>query len=494
MTSHLPQYGAPVSRGAFADLARNLLSGLKAVVFRPPAARHWRPFAEQIVLLTLVQVVVALAFDLLEAEGPGSFAIGELPRTLLVVPLAFAAAWLVSWRARRTSLLLPVATGLLAVSVWFLSALRVLNYLHAIEWEPVVRYQGLPQYVGLYVWWALAAGLCAARLGEARFPGRLADFGWAIVVLVVPFWWAPYSALWQAESPEDAGDAQDAYAVTREEVFYGQTTLLEETLDRLARQRPGVEDLYFVGAAGYASEDVFFNEVGLAADLLRGRFDTDHRSLLLVNNPKTLNVLPIASATSLRRALDAIGRTIDPEEDVVFLLITTHGSEDHRLAMEFWPLQLDDITPEDLKRMLDDAGIRWRVIAISACYSGGFIDPLKDERTLVMTAADADHASFGCGADSDLTYFGKAYFDEALRGTYSFAQAFEAARAAIAQRERGLGLAPSNPQIFAGEAIEAKLKRMERRFARTGVPAREAECAAGAPATAACGAHGSTAN
>lgn len=494
MTPQLPQYGAPVSQGALADLARNLVSGLRSVILRPPAARHWRPFAEQIVLLTLVQAVVALVFDVLEAEGPGAFVLGELPRALLVVPLTFAAAWLVAWRARRTSLLLPVATGLLALSVWFLGALRTLDYLNTIDWEPVSRHHDVAQYIALYVWWALAAGLCAARLGEARLPGRLADFGWAVLVLVVPFWWAPYSPLWQAESAESEEGVQDAYAVMREEVFYGQTTLLEETLDRLARQRPGVEDLYFVGAAGYASEDVFFNEAGLAADLLRGRFDTDHRSLLLVNNPKTLNVLPIASATSLRRALDAIGRTIDPEEDVVFLFITTHGSEDHHLAMEFWPLQLDDITPEDLKRMLDDAGIRWRVIAISACYSGGFIESLRDERTLVMTAADANHTSFGCGADSDLTYFGKAYFDEALRGTYSFAQAFDRARVTIAQRERGLGLTASNPQIFAGTAIEAKLERMERRFAGTRGPIREVECTAGAPRTAACGGHGSTAN
>ncbi len=57
---------------------------------------------------------------------------------------------------------------------------------------------------------------------------------------------------------------------------------------------------------------------------------------------------------------------------------------------------------------------------VSACYAGGFIEPLKDDRTLVITAADAHHTSFGCGAESDFTYFGKAYFDQALRATYSF--------------------------------------------------------------------------
>ena len=36
--------------------------------------------------------------------------------------------------------------------------------------------------------------------------------------------------------------------------------------------------------------------------------------------------------------------------------------------------------------------------------------------------------SFGCGNDADFTYFGKACFDEALRRTDSFSDAFEMAR------------------------------------------------------------------
>jgi hypothetical protein len=145
---------------------------------------------------------------------------------------------------------------------------------------------------------------------------------------------------------------------------------------------------------------------------------------------------------------------------VLFLFLTSHGSEDHRLAMEFWPLQLADIDPGMLKQMLDASGIRWRVIVISACYSGGFIEPLKDSRTLIMTAADPEHSSFGCGADSDLTYFGKAYFDEALRETRSLTAAFELARKSIAAREGAQGYEPSNPQMFLGEEMAAKLRQM----------------------------------
>ena len=69
--------------------------------------------------------------------------------------------------------------------------------------------------------------------------------------------------------------------------------------------------------------------------------------------------------------------------------------------------------------------------------------------------------SFGCGAESDFTYFGKAYFDQALRTTYSFTGAFDAARRSIEARERAEGRTPSNPQMYVGREIAHKLEAME---------------------------------
>src|SRR5262249_20718981 len=143
-------------------------------------------------------------------------------------------------------------------------------------------------------------------------------------------------------------------------------------------------------------------------ELFRERFDAEGRTVELINNPKTATEVPIASATNLGRVLRHIGGLMNPEEDVLVLYLTTHGSDKHRLAVVNWPLALQDIDPPMLRRMLDESGIKWRVLAISACYSGGFIEPLKSETTLIMTAADAKSTSFGCGTESDFTYFGKA--------------------------------------------------------------------------------------
>jgi hypothetical protein len=124
------------------------------------------------------------------------------------------------------------------------------------------------------------------------------------------------------------------------------------------------------------------------------------------------------------------------------------------------------LTPQEVREALDAAGIRHRVIAISACYSGGWIEPLATEHSLVMTAADAEHTSYGCGRLSELTFFGRAVFNEELRKSRSFEAAFAAAVPLIRQREIEAGKDDgfSNPQIKVGERIRPVLERLTQRL------------------------------
>jgi len=88
------------------------------------------------------------------------------------------------------------------------------------------------------------------------------------------------------------------------------------------------------------------------------------------------------------------------------------------------------------------------------------IDALGDPKTIVITAAAKDRTSFGCSNDSDLTYFGEAFYRDALPGAKSLRDAFEAAKKAIAERERREHETPSNPQAYFGADLEAKLAAM----------------------------------
>jgi hypothetical protein len=214
-------------------------------------------------------------------------------------------------------------------------------------------------------------------------------------------------------------------------------------------------------------------EIEVITKLFDERFDTRGRSVALINNSKTVETVPIATRTALERAVKQIALRMNKDEDVLFLYLTSHGSEKHDLSVDFWPLQLDEINPEAVRKILNDAGITWRVVAVSACYSGGYIEPLKDENTVIITSSDANSSSFGCSSDSNFTYFGEAYFDTALRKSYSFIEPFAEVKEAIVKRERDESEKPSNPQIHIGAAARKQLEKLENRLKNSGLAQRE---------------------
>jgi hypothetical protein len=119
-----------------------------------------------------------------------------------------------------------------------------------------------------------------------------------------------------------------------------------------------------------------------------------------------------------------------------------------------------DLPPMDVRSALDDAGIRWRIVIVSACYSGIFIEPLKTDTTMILTAADSQHTSFGCADDRDLTYFGEAFLRDSLPKASSLEDAFEQARSSITRREKMETLDHSNPQMWVGASMAKKLHQL----------------------------------
>ena len=116
-----------------------------------------------------------------------------------------------------------------------------------------------------------------------------------------------------------------------------------------------------------------------------------------------------------------------------------------------------DLTPKEVAETLDHEGIKNRVVIVSACFSGIFVPPLQNDNTIVMTAADANHTSFGCAPERDWTYFGDAFFRQSLQPGTDFQQAFDHARALIEGWELMDRAPPSNPQGSFGPALVAKL-------------------------------------
>jgi hypothetical protein len=285
---------------------------------------------------------------------------------------------------------------------------------------------------------AFAAGLVAGSvLLAAAAPARAAS----------QFWDTVFTSLGYANVDPDR-------------TLAAQPGLIEHAVAGLAPQRPGVADLYFIGLAGDGREGVFRREVDSVTRLFDARFGTKGRSMKLINSPRTIATLPLATPDNLRTMLAQVGQVMDKDEDVLFLFMTSHGGEG-----DFWidagPVPADQLYSDDLKDMLDESGIKWRVLVISACHSGSFIGPVWDAHTLIITAARYDRSSFGCGSERDWTYFGEAYFDHALRSEPSFVAAFDQAEQAIAQREKDEDLKPSFPQMRIGRLIGLKLAELE---------------------------------
>ena len=243
------------------------------------------------------------------------------------------------------------------------------------------------------------------------------------------------SGVWRAgELPETAAEKKGLRNL--ETALYQQRRLLDKSLAALAPRDPARINLYMLSVAGDGSQEVFRREVEFVRDQFATRFGVKGHSLELINSRTTLDKVPMATLTSIGESLNAIAARMDKETDILFLFLTSHGSEEHELSLAQNGMSLRGLAAKELGRMLKASGIRWKVVVVSACYGGGFIDAVKDDHTLILTAARRDRMSFGCEDDNDFTYFGRAFFKDSLPTSNSFQDAFRKAEMLIKDWER----------------------------------------------------------
>lgn len=253
-------------------------------------------------------------------------------------------------------------------------------------------------------------------------------------------------------------------APSPEQVMYAQSDLLAHETARLEPRTPGKVNLYAIVFAGDGGQNVFRNEAEYFDKLFSTRLGAAGHVLVLENNPASLSTRPLATWSNLEDALDAVAAKMDPQQDILLLYFTTHGSEDHTLLVDMDPLPLDQIGASDLPGILAEHPFKYKVVIVNACYSGGFIPPLKNPDTMIITAARADRSSFGCGEQSELTWFGHAFLVDALNRTDDFRQAFRLAKTQVAAWEKRDNYEPSEPQISAGDGVVAQLAKWRKGF------------------------------
>lgn len=444
-----------------------LHEGLRASFMLRPHVVAERPRPQHLLGLLLLLAALEIGLGRFEVSGPAVFDLrGWLApwwATGAAVLLAWCAlaasggvsAWLALWIG---ALLPPTAVSL---------ALGIAQERQALPaWLEPGGWEAWALYLGFWLWTVAAALRLARHFGASR-RGVTALAAGLVLLLGVTAWNFP-DRPWQADLSQVS--SEQPRLILSQQVIEAQQAAWDKAAEGLAAERPGVTDVYGLVFAPYAEEDVFLRESTMVARLLAERFDAQGRVLHLANHATTAESLPWATPLNLRRAVDALARRMDPENDLLVIYLTSHGANDFQLAAANPPLAVDSISPGELREALDAAGIRHRVIAVSACYSGGWVGPLGSDTTLVMTAADANSTSYGCGRLSELTFFGRAVFDEQLRKTHSFEKAFADAVPLIRQREEEAGKPDgfSNPQISMGEKIRPLLAGLERRLGPSG--------------------------
>ncbi len=302
-------------------------------------------------------------------------------------------------------------------------------------------------------------GMRALRSLSGRWQGSAA----AAIIMLLGVFSTGYRAadlrpsIWAAAPAEEEAEA-DLAAADAESLLFDQREAIDEAVDRMADNLGPKPAIFFIGFAGVSSQRVFAQEIKLAARVVGERFNAADRELLLINDRTDLETYPLATLSGLQYALSAVAQKMDPDRDILFLALSSHGSPDPELAVSNGGLPLAQVSADDLQSALRDSGIKRRIIVISACYAGGFMPPLENSDTIVIAAAAADRTSFGCSDDRDLTYFGEAFYRDALPDASSLEDAFGRAKAAIAAREHQEHETPSNPQAFFGVDLGVVLK------------------------------------
>ena len=234
---------------------------------------------------------------------------------------------------------------------------------------------------------------------------------------------------------------------------------LDQALAGIGPGRAGVVDA-FVVAVALDSDPVFGREAREAGTVLTRRYAATGRSVTLAGSDgSSASALPMGSPANLAAVLARIAEQMSPE-DVLVLYTTSHGAS-VGIVYNDGDQGFGAISGKRLAGMLDELGIRNRLLLVSACYAGTFVAPLASDTTAILTAASATRTSFGCQADNDWTFFGDAAINHGLRKPQPFAAAAAEARALIGAWEKRGKLKPSQPQVSIGKRTGAWLGALE---------------------------------
>lgn len=260
---------------------------------------------------------------------------------------------------------------------------------------------------------------------------------------------------WEEIHTEDTA-AQEPRPLLTEQILTGDRQRLLSQIDALAAERPGQIDAYFLAVGGDGTESVFMRDIQVAKLGLSEHFEVENRSIMLLNH-RDYEAYPLATRPSMAKALNALDNKMNAEEDLLVIHLVSHGGRDGDLLLQQPDIELPNLSPEDFAEMLGPLNTKRKLVVVSACYSGHWIEALKDDNTLIMTSSRDDRTSFGCGDDSEMTWFTKAVYKSVGLSLNDPAAMFDEVTSQIRSWEEEIDMEEerwSYPQIHVGEQLK----------------------------------------
>lgn len=452
---------------ALIALGRNLVEGLRLAFFARVTGERFRIDPSQIVLVLLVSIGIDVVADWYQYGPQATFSLAAVGSEMAATATLILSAALLAWWCRQRELVLAIPIIVLASFAPVQVASAAINVLP--------RHLTLPEAASgtlqnaLLVWLFVVLVRCVwvaipvepARAWRAFVGGVL-----LALPLVIPAGILPSDPWWVA----DESDADGAMNPASEPVLALQRQLQDDALAALEDHVQGSTDVYFIGFAPDGAGAVWSERIAAARKVLEGHWGAEGRTLGYVNDVGTLDEAPMASVSNLREALAEIAAAADPDEDVLMLYLAGRNNADGTMTVSLPPLDLVQLSGPGLRSLLDEAGFAWRVVVVSTCVPGSFIEALSDDRTMLIANAAPETDVAECARRGEPVAFGDAFFNEALPRSTSLPSAFESARRALAQSESS-GAAHPVPFMHLGTEIARKLESVRGR-STSGVTAR----------------------
>lgn len=428
----------------------NLLGGLRLALLLPVSRQQFHFSHIQFLIMLTLGMLLDISGDWWAAQPPSGFNSYGISYLFSLYLINLASLYVISMLYRPPGKFLPLVIQIYACypPVFLVGATS--NHLIATADDAyIVATAALLTWSVVIVYRVLRLQLSGNSLALTPALALYAsvNIGALLVLPQQPLWYGDVSA------------ADEAWkkAINTEDTYYRQLPLMDDALHFIRPGNPELVEYFFLGYAPDARRDQFLKASLSVQEVIDTTLDAQDRSLLLANHLLTYREQPLANKHNLHLALTDIGSKMN-DDDFLLMFLTGRGDKQHNLGTSFENMQFNDLPAAELATMLQQSGIRWRIIVISACYSGGFIKHLQNPYSLIITSSAHDRKSTDCINNSKATGFSDAYFRQALLQTRSFTRAFETAAGLIAAREQRAGVTPSQPQIYIGEEIKKRLK------------------------------------